>query len=150
MRLIGLDIGEKRIGVAVSDPSGSVATPLTVLDAARTMGDGRDLIRIISDYEAEGLVVGLPLTMGGTEGPQATRARRVAERLSLLTNTRLIFCDERLSSAEASRRMREAGVSEKGQRGSKDMVAASIFLQSYLDSQRIEVDGHDSREADDK
>lgn len=140
MRIIGLDIGEKRIGVAVSDPSGVVATPLAVLDAARTLGDGRELQRLVDDYEAEELLVGLPLTMEGAEGPQAARIRIVAQRLGELVGLPVVYLDERLSSKEASRRMRETGASEKAQRGSKDMIAASIVLQAYLDSRQTRED----------
>ena len=73
MRVLGLDIGDKRIGVAVSDPSGTVATPLVVLDAAPVLGDGRDLMRLTEEYEVELVVVGLPRSMDGREGPQAAR-----------------------------------------------------------------------------
>ncbi len=134
MRVLGLDIGEKRIGVAVSDPSGTVATPLTVLDAPSVLGDGAALARIVEDYEAELLVAGLPVSLAGEEGPQAGRVRRAAERLAGLVGLPLAFADERLTSVEASRRMREAGADERRQRGSKDMVAAAILLQAYLDS----------------
>lgn len=136
MRILGLDIGEKRIGVAVSDPSGSVATPLAVLDARQTLRDGRELAKLVSDYEVELLVAGLPLSLDGTEGPQATRARSAAERLAGLVSLPLEFADERLSSTAARRAMTEAGVSDRQKRGSVDMVAASIFLQSYLDARR--------------
>lgn len=134
MRVIGLDIGEKRVGVAVSDPGRRVATPVTVLDAAQLARDVRPLTRIIDDYEARLIVVGLPLTLEGAEGPQAARVRSFADRLSGILAVPIRFADERLSSVEAGRRMREAGADERRQRGAKDMVAASIFLQSYLDS----------------
>lgn len=137
MRVLGLDIGEKRIGVAVSDPSGTVATPLTVLDAPSVLGDGVALARIVEDYEAEVLVVGLPVSLAGEEGPQAARVRRAAERLASLVALPLVFADERLTSVEASRRMREAGADERRQRGSKDMVAAAILLQTYLESSAV-------------
>jgi len=134
VRALGLDIGEKRIGVAVSDAQGRVATPLKVLDARRTLGDGVELRRLIDEYEAELLVVGLPLSLDGTEGPQARRVRSAAAKLSVLAPLEMVFADERLSSAEAKRRMREAGTSERDQRGSVDMIAASLFLQAYLDA----------------
>jgi putative Holliday junction resolvase len=137
VRVLGLDIGEKRIGVAVSDPSGTVATPLTVLDAPSVLGDGVALVRIVEDYEAELLVAGLPVSLAGEEGPQAARVRRAAERLAGLVGLPLAFADERLTSVEASRRMREAGADERRQRGSKDMVAAAILLQAYLDSPAV-------------
>lgn len=134
MRALGLDIGEKRIGVAVSDPSGRVATPVTVLQASGRTPVEREIARLIVDYEVARIVVGLPLSMDGTEGPQARRVRVVAARIASAVEIPVEFMDERLSSAEAGRRMREVGASERDQRGSKDMVAATIFLQAYLDS----------------
>lgn len=134
MRILGLDIGEKRIGVAVSDPSGTVASPLVVLDARNVLGDGRDLARLVADYEVELLVAGLPLSLDGNEGPQAARVRSAAQRLAALVALPLELADERLSSTEARRTMTDAGVSDRDKRGRIDMVAASIFLQSYLDA----------------
>lgn len=134
MRALGLDIGEKRIGVAVSDPSGSIATPLKVLETSKVIGDARTLQRLAEDYDIELVVVGLPLSMDGTEGPQAMTVRRQAEQATRLLNVPIVYFDERLSSVQAKRAMTEAGVSDKAKRGSIDMVAASLFLQSYLDS----------------
>lgn len=136
MRTLGLDIGERRIGVAVSDPSGSVAMPLKVLETAKVLGDARVLKRLADDYGVELVVVGLPLSMDGSEGPQAAAVRRIAASLARFLPLPMEFCDERLSSAQAKRAMTEAGVSDKAKRGSVDMVAASLFLQSYLDSRR--------------
>jgi putative Holliday junction resolvase len=140
MRVLGLDIGEKRIGVAVSDPSGTVATPLVVLDAKRALGDGRELVRLAEEYEAELAVIGLPLSMDGTEGPQAAAVRAAGTRVARFLRLPIEYYDERLSSAEA---MSEAGVSDRDKRGSIDMVAAALFLQSYLDAHR-ESDAHGS------
>lgn len=136
MRVLGLDIGEKRIGVAVSDAEGGVAVPVEVIDAPQEYGEGRRLQRLITDYEVGLIVVGLPLSLDGSEGPQARRVRMLASRLAEHIDVPFEFVDERLSSAEAGRRMREAGASERAQRGSKDMVAAAIFLQAYLDANR--------------
>ena len=133
MRVLGLDIGEKRIGVAVSDPTGTVATPVVVLDAKSALGDGRDLVRLAEDYEVELVVVGLPLSMDGSEGPQAARVRSAGARVAQFLRLPIEYYDERLSSAAARRSMTEAGVSDRDKRGSVDMVAAALFLQSYLD-----------------
>ena len=134
MRVLALDIGEKRIGVSISDPSGTVATPVNVLDAPRTLGDGRGLVGLVEEYEPELIVVGLPLSLDGTEGPQAQRVRSAATRLAGFVHVPMEFFDERLSSTEASKSMASSGVSSRARRGSVDMVAATIFLQSYLDS----------------
>ena len=136
MRVLALDIGEKRIGVAVSDPSGTVATPLTVLDAVRVLADGKDLVRLVEEYDAEAIVVGLPLSLDGGEGPQAQHVRRAAARLGSFVSVPIEFADERLSSAQASRSMGEGGASSRERRGNVDKIAASIFLQSHLDARR--------------
>ncbi len=134
MRTLGIDIGEKRIGVAVSDASGRVATPLTVLDGPRAFANGDDLSAIVDEYGIERIVIGMPYSLDGTEGPQARRTRTLAARLTVGVTLPVTFFDERLTSAEASVRMREAGCSEREQRGSKDMVAAAILLQAFLDA----------------
>lgn len=133
MRMLGLDIGERRVGVAVSDPGGRVATPLKVL-AAPLSADVSALKRILEDYEVEVAVVGLPLSMNGSEGPQARAVRDEVARLSNSVHLEWRFHDERLSSVAAKRMMSDAGADSRKQRGSVDMVAASIMLQSYLDS----------------
>jgi len=134
VRILGLDIGEKRIGLAVSDASGRVATPLVVLDAKQALRDGRRIATIVSEYEVQLLVAGLPLSLDGSEGPQAKRVRSLAERLAGFVSLPLDFADERLSSSEARRVMTESGVSDRDKRGSVDMVAAAVFLQAYLDA----------------
>jgi putative Holliday junction resolvase len=134
VRVLGLDIGAARVGVAVSDPAGAVASPVAVLDARVLARDVRLLARIVEDYEAEALVVGLPVTLAGDEGPQAADVCAVAERLGVALGLPVEYHDERLSSAEARRLMREAGMSEREQRGSVDKVAAAIVLQGWLDA----------------
>ena len=136
MRLLGLDIGEARTGVAVSDPSGSVATPVAVLDSRRLATDVGPLQRIIEDYEVEELVVGLPVTLAGEEGPQAARVREVAERLARDVRLDVRYSDERLTTVEATRVLEAGGVSTKDRRGRIDMLAATLILQSYLDARR--------------
>ncbi|MGB4441419.1 MAG: Holliday junction resolvase RuvX [Coriobacteriia bacterium] len=136
MRALGLDIGSVRVGVAVSDPDGAVASAVAVLDARELARDSRSLARIVEDYEAEQLVVGLPLTLSGDEGPQAAEVRGVAGRLADALGLPVAYQDERNSSAEARRAMRAAGLSEREQRGSLDKVAAAILLQTWLDARR--------------
>lgn len=132
--MLALDIGEKRLGVAVSDPDGRVATPLVVLDTPALLRDARPLMRLVEDYEAGRVVVGLPLSLDGTEGPQARRTRSLVTKLAQALPSDIVFVDERLSSAEAKRRMAETGATERDMRGSVDMVAASVLLQRYLDA----------------
>ncbi len=136
MRALGLDIGSVRVGVAVSDPDGAVASALVVLDARELARDMRSLARIVEDYEVGQLVVGLPLTLSGDEGPQAAAVREVADRLAAALGLPLAFQDERNSSAEARRAMRAAGLSDREQRGSLDKVAAALLLQTWLDAEQ--------------
>lgn len=136
MRTLGLDIGSVRVGVAVSDAGGAVASAVAVLDARELARDTRSLVRIVEDYGVEQLVVGLPLTLSGDEGPQAAEVREVAGRLASALGLPVAFQDERNSSTEARRAMRAAGLSEREQRGSLDKVAAAILLQTWLDTRR--------------
>lgn len=135
MRVLGLDIGSVRVGVAVSDPSGRIASPLTVFDAKALAGDATPFVRLAEDYESERMVVGLPLTLSGEEGPQAVEVRAAAVRLGAAAGLPVEYADERLSSEEARRMMSASGMSEKEQRGSVDKVAAAIILQGWLDAQ---------------
>ncbi|MBA4370262.1 MAG: Holliday junction resolvase RuvX [Coriobacteriaceae bacterium] len=136
MRALGLDIGEKRVGVALSDASGRIASPLTVVDA----GDITVIERLVRDHEVDIVVVGLPLSLDGTEGPQARSVRDVGGQLARRLPVPVQFHDERLSTTEAARAMAAAGVGGRRARGKVDMVAAAIVLQAFLDSGRTEAD----------
>lgn len=133
VRALGLDIGAARIGVAVSDPAGRIASPIAVLDARDANRALRELGEFVEDYEIERLVVGLPLTLSGEEGPQAADVRAIAERLADDLGVPVEYYDERHSSSEARKAMRAAGMTDKEQRGSLDKVAAAIVLQGWLD-----------------
>ena len=134
MRVLALDIGEVRVGVAVSDPAGRVASPVCVLPAQEVLAHAVTFRRVLEDWEPELLVCGRPMTLAGEEGPQAARVREQAERVAAACGLPLEFEDERLSSAEARRILREQGLSERAMRGKVDMVAASLFLQAWLDA----------------
>ena len=134
MRVLALDIGEVRVGVAVSDPAGRVASPVCVLPAQEVLAHAVTFRRVLEDWEPELLVCGRPMTLAGEEGPQAPREREQAERVAAACELPLEFEDERLSSAEAKRILREQGLSERAMRGKVDMVAASLFLQAWLDA----------------
>ena len=133
MRVMALDVGEVRVGVAVSDPGERVASPVCVMPAAEVTGCAKPFRRLLEDWEPELLVCGLPRTLAGEEGPQAARIRKEAARISDACGIPHVFADERLSSAEAKRSLREKGLTEKEMRGKVDMIAASLFLQSWLD-----------------
>lgn len=141
---MALDIGEKRIGIAVSDPNEHVASPICVLPADEVIAGARSFQRVLEDWEPEALLCGLPKTLSGEEGPQAQRIREVAQSVANATHLPLEFADERLSSAEAKRSLHEKGLSEKAMRGKVDMIAASIFLQSWLDKRLAHQRGEDS------
>lgn len=133
MRVLALDIGEVRVGVAVSDPGERVASPVCVLPASEVIGCAKSFRRVLEDWEPELLVCGLPYTLSGEEGPQAARIRRAAGQISTACGIPHQFADERLSSSEAKRSLREKGLSERAMRGKVDMIAASLFLQAWLD-----------------
>ena len=139
MRVIGLDIGEKRIGVAFCDTKSSVSVPLKVIPAHEVMENSRAWRMLLEDNEPELLVCGLPKSMSGVHGKQAARIKNIAERIAQTAQLPVEFFDERLSSAEAKRYLREQGLSEREMRGKLDSVAASLILESWLSRQN---DGH--------
>lgn len=136
MRALALDIGEVRIGIAASDASGTIAVPVKVLPAAEVLGGARSFRYVLEDYEPDVLVCGRPKTLSGEDGPQAERVMAQAWQIAEACGLPLEFEDERLSSQEAKRILREEGYNEKSMRGRVDMVAASLFLQTWLDAQR--------------
>ena len=133
MRILALDIGEVRVGVAVCDPGERVASPVCVLPANEVEACGKAFRRVLEDWEPELLLCGLPYTLSGEEGPQAARIKDVAARISKACDLPYEFADERLSSREAKRSLREKGMDEKAMRGKIDMIAACLFLQAWLD-----------------
>lgn len=134
MRILALDIGEVRVGVAVCDPGERVASPVCVLPAAEVLACAKSFRRVLEDWEPELLLCGLPYTLSGEEGPQAQRIRAAADAISAVCGIPHEFADERLSSSEAKRSLREKGLNEKQMRGKVDMIAASMFLQAWLDA----------------
>lgn len=134
MRYLALDIGERRIGVAASDASGAVAFPVCVLPANEVLSGARTFRRVLEDHEPDVLVCGRPRTMAGDDGPQAERVMAQARGIARACGLPLEFADERLSSAEAKRILRAQGMDERSMRGKVDMVAASLFLQAFLDA----------------
>ena len=139
MVALALDIGETRIGIAVSSRDGKIAMPVKVLPAAEVTGMAKTFRYLVEDYEPDILVSGRPLTMAGEPGPQAERVAAVAQKIADELDLPLEFEDERLSSQEAKRILREQGLNEKQMRGKIDMIAASLFLQTWLDRKNEEV-----------
>lgn len=138
MRSLGIDFGERRIGVAVSDDAGRIATPLTTVERS----SDRQALRALADLARhEGisrLVVGEPRGLDGRAGEAAARARRFAAKLSAATGLPHVMVDEALTTSEARRRLRAAGVDLRRHPERLDAAAAQLILQELLDSERAE------------
>lgn len=133
-RLLALDIGGKRIGVAISDELGMIASPLTMIPAA---GDvTAELKRLVETYAIGRVVVGLPVGLSGREGPQAQQTRAVVAELAAAVNIPFVFADERLTSAIAEQALMAQGTRRDKRKDHIDAMAASVILQGYLDQQR--------------
>jgi len=137
MRALGVDPGTKRIGLAVSDLTGTIASPFAVLQRSKSARhDLAEIARIARSEEAEVVVVGLPLNMDGSHGPAAKAATAVARRLATLVDVPVELHDERRTTVTADRAMLEAGLNAIERRQRVDKVAAAVMLQSWLDKQR--------------
>ena len=134
--LMGLDLGTKTIGVALSDSLRGVATPVETVKRQKFTVDAARLIQIIGDRDVAGIVLGLPRNMDGTEGPRAQATRAFARNMQRLTDLPLTFWDERLSTVAAERALLEADTSRKRRAEVIDHVAASYILQGLLDRLR--------------
>jgi putative Holliday junction resolvase len=134
-RRLGIDVGEVRVGVAVSDPDGRLATPLATVSPEVV-----EVARIVEDYEIVEVVVGLPVTLAGAEGAAAALTRSYADRLAqLIAPVPVTLTDERMSTVLASRRLAEQGVRGRRRRQVVDQLAAAEILQGWLDTQRRRV-----------
>jgi len=131
-RLLGLDVGDRRIGVAVSDYTGFLATPLGVYTRRGDQRDVEHIAALVADYEASRVVVGLPRNMNGTEGEQAEKTREFAGQL-VGAGLSVTLWDERLSTIEATRRLVEVGRKGRAIRQRIDAEAAAVILETYLD-----------------
>lgn len=134
--LIGLDLGEKTVGVAVSDRMQSVASPLETVRRSKFTADAARILEIATRREIAGLILGLPLNMDGSEGPRCQSTRAFARNLERLTPLPIAFWDERLSTVAAERALLEADASRKRRGAVIDHVAAGVILQGALDRLR--------------
>ena len=135
MRGLGIDLGSKRIGVAASDRSGTIASPLTVLQRCGSQGgDHRNIAKIVVEEEAVAIVVGLPLNMDGSEGKAAQSARAEVERMATVVGVPVYVHDERLTTVAADRVMMEQNMNAQARRKVVDKWAAAVILQAWLDS----------------
>ena len=135
-RLLGLDLGEKTIGLALSDTTLTVATPMETLKRGKFGADAARLKRIIADQGVGGLVVGLPLNMDGSDGPSAQSARAFARNFAARNLLPVVLCDERLSTAAVTRTLLDADASRKRRAALVDKMAAAYILQGALDRMR--------------
>ena len=139
-RILGLDIGERRIGVAISDPDRRLAVPLRILERRGGAADAAKIAELARTEDIEALVVGHPVSLDGAVGAQARRVRALADRISQACGLPLELWDERLSSVQAERQPRSARTRKtprgRRRRGAADDLAAAIILQGYLDHRR--------------
>ncbi len=129
----GLDLGDKTIGVAISDLRRSVATPVEVIRRVKFTEDARRLMALLTERRVAGILLGLPLNMDGSEGPRVQSTRAFARNLTGLTDLPIFYWDERLSTVAATRALLEADTSRKRRAEVIDQVAAGYILQGALD-----------------
>lgn len=133
-RLLGLDVGDKTIGVAVSDPLGFTAQGVKTIRRTGIKKDLKEMIEIIEEKNATKIVVGLPKNMNNTLGPQGEKVKKFVEKLKAKIDIEIIYQDERLSTVSATRTLIEADVSRKKRKDVVDKLAAVYILQTYLDT----------------
>lgn len=136
MRVLAVDPGTKRVGVAVSDPTGTIAQALTTVDAEPLNTLAARLAEIAKSQEAKRIVVGLPRRLDGSYGPEARSARELAGQLGKASSLPVELVDERLTTVAAERSLVAGGMRRAKRRLSVDRVAATLLLQSHLDSKR--------------
>jgi len=133
---LGLDVGDKRIGVALSDSEGILASPFTIIERKEESADIEAIINIINQHQAKQIVVGLPRSMDGSVGKQAEKVNTFVRRLRSHTEVPVEFRDERLTTVSAKRLMQAARTRKTKQKARNDAVAAAIILQGFLDEER--------------
>jgi putative Holliday junction resolvase len=138
VRALGIDLGSKRIGVATSDRSGTIATPLTVLNRSGSRdSDYRAIADLVIEYEIECVVVGLPLHMNGTQGDAAKSAVAEVQQLTSVLSVPVLTFDERRTTVTADNILMEQNMNAQERRRVIDKVAAAVMLQSWLDGRKI-------------
>jgi putative Holliday junction resolvase len=136
MRILALDVGDSRIGVAMSDPEQIIASPLMVIARDEDSSAIEAIIRLVSQYDVKRIVVGMPYSLDGSMGRQADKVKDFVDKLSQRINTGIDLWDERLSTVAAERLLSEAG-NKKARRSRRDDAAAAYILQGYLDSLKV-------------
>ena len=141
MRILAVDPGSKRVGVALSDPTETIAQPLTTLPAEPAETLARRVAETARSHEAERIIVGLPLRLDGTHGPEAASAQRLAAAIRHESGLPVEMVDERMTTAAADRALIAGGVKRERRRQGIDRVAATMLLQGHLDRQRRQKPG---------
>jgi putative Holliday junction resolvase len=136
MRVLALDIGKRRIGVAVSDPLGLLARPVETVRSVSLNVDVERIAEIARELEAEMVVVGDPIHMSGDPGTMSNRAHKFGDLLREVSGLPVAYCDERLTTVEADRILHDSGVPPRKRREQIDAIAAAVILQSYLNAQK--------------
>jgi putative Holliday junction resolvase len=137
MRILGLDVGDVRIGLALSDETATLATGLETLERVGPRKDVKAIAALAREHEVARVVVGLPRTLAGEIGPQAEKVLSFTEDLKRTVGVPVVSWDERFTTSMATQALIEGGVSRKNRKGMVDRVAAVLILQSYLDSRKI-------------
>ena len=132
--VLGLDFGTKRVGAAVSDPRRLIATPLEVYERRDPLQDARHYQHLVREHEIDRIVIGLPLHTGGREGTSASLARSWGDWLARVSGLDVVYFDERYTTSEAEDSLIAAGLKRSKRKGLRDMLAARILLQNYLDA----------------
>lgn len=145
-RALGLDPGERRIGVAVSDPTGTIASPVRYIDVARESVD-EALRQLRDEWAPEVIVVGLPINLDGSEGASASMARTLGERVASVTGLAVEFHDERFTSRSAETLLISSGMKRRKRTEKRDQIAAAVMLQGWLDRRTIQMDVSDTETA---
>lgn len=138
MRVLGLDVGSARIGVALSDESRTIAGPLTTLDGKKDLNSTvRKILELCEEYTVTKIVIGMPLSLsGGRRGSSAIHAEKLRDQLAERGFSDVVFWDERFTTKEAEKALIGAGMTRANRRKKIDKVAASLILQGYLDSEK--------------
>ena len=136
MRSLGLDIGDKRIGVALSDPEEILASPLTTIVRADDKTTLDAIVNLIDNHQVQRVVVGLPYSLDGSIGSQANKVMSFIEQLSKYIDVDIEVLDERLSTVTAENLLIEAGIKSEKRKERRDAAAAAVILQGYLDSRK--------------
>jgi putative Holliday junction resolvase len=132
-RILGIDFGTKRVGAAVSDPRREIATPLEVYQRRDRVQDERHYRALVAEHEVDRIVVGLPVHLGGREGTSAALARDFGDWLAATTGLPVVYYDERFTTSDAEDSLIAAGLKRAKRKDLRDMLAARILLQNYLD-----------------